>query len=109
MLVKNSIALEAQVEERPLAKKQEELQGETAKTSITITQTTISSSASPSVAVELPTPTKPIRKPLLKNDDYELDRIGRVSKHTDEMTVQFHRYLLRLAVGRGTRTVFQRV
>ncbi|KAF8140463.1 hypothetical protein EV363DRAFT_1501642 [Boletus edulis] len=59
LLTQNSLALEAQVEERPLAKKQEELQD---------TEHTIASTGD--VKAEHP------RKALLKNDDVELRRVG---------------------------------
>ncbi|KAJ6601302.1 hypothetical protein DFH09DRAFT_1257841 [Mycena vulgaris] len=77
MLTQNTIALEAQVEERPLAKKQEELQvasaespsaGTRAETNETLTQNSTS-----------PAPEKPPRKAaLLKNDDNELQRLGKL-------------------------------
>ncbi|KAG9314177.1 hypothetical protein JVU11DRAFT_4963 [Chiua virens] len=59
LLTQNSLALEAQVEERPLAKKQEELQD-----------------AEPSVASKDSVKTEYPRKALLKNDDVELRRVG---------------------------------
>ncbi|KAF8560165.1 hypothetical protein OG21DRAFT_1480001 [Imleria badia] len=59
MLTQNSLALEAQVEERPLAKKQEELQD---------AEPTVVSTGN--VKAEHP------KKALLKNDDVELRRVG---------------------------------
>jgi hypothetical protein len=81
MIARNSLALEAQVEERPLAKLQEELQeaanGELAG------ETPASHSAS-SESDDTPKPPeapgeKHHRKALLKNDDTELQRVKRVS------------------------------
>ncbi|KAJ7184132.1 hypothetical protein C8R46DRAFT_1062975 [Mycena filopes] len=74
MLTQNSIALEAQVEERPLAKKQEELEVEVASDE----PSTKPSSSEAAIAQE-PTPKKAQRKAaLLKNDDNELQRLGKL-------------------------------
>lgn len=81
MMTRNSLALEAQVEERPLAKLQEELQ-EAANG-----QLTSESPASTSASGKCETTSKPHespgekhhRKALLKNDDTELQRVKRVS------------------------------
>ncbi|KAF7338558.1 RNA polymerase II subunit A C-terminal domain phosphatase [Mycena venus] len=75
LLTQNSIALEAQVEERPLAKKQEEL--EVASDGAPGT----SQAGTPTAASEpqAPTPKKHQRKAaLLKNDDNELQRLGKL-------------------------------
>ena len=82
MLTQNSLALEAQVEERPLAKKQEELQGIVIRSksysyndTSTDTEHTVASTGN--VKPEQP------RKALLKNDDMELRRVGTVSNYND--------------------------
>ncbi|KAJ6500358.1 hypothetical protein C8R45DRAFT_65616 [Mycena sanguinolenta] len=76
LLTQNSIALEAQVEERPLAKKQEELQ--VASDEAPGTSKGESSPAAASEAPE-PAPKKNQRKAaLLKNDDNELQRLGKL-------------------------------
>ncbi|KAF8185043.1 hypothetical protein K438DRAFT_1837313 [Mycena galopus ATCC 62051] len=75
LLTQNSIALEAQVEERPLAKKQEELEVASDEAPGT------SKGESPTAASETqePTPKKHQRKAaLLKNDDNELQRLGKL-------------------------------
>ena len=69
MVTRNNAALDAQLEERPLAKKQEELQDHDN-----------AQIASTSACVKEPSP-KPgnlPKKPLLKNDDHELERLGKV-------------------------------
>jgi RNA polymerase II subunit A-like phosphatase len=80
MIARNSLALEAQVEERPLAKLQEELQeaanGELA--SETPASHSASSESEDSKPPEAPGE-KHHRKALLKNDDTELQRVKRVS------------------------------
>ncbi|KAJ7771856.1 hypothetical protein B0H16DRAFT_1514996 [Mycena metata] len=77
MLTQNSIALEAQVEERPLAKKQEELEGEVV--SDEVPSAGESSGGSEATVAQEPTPKKPQRKAaLLKNDDNELQRLGKL-------------------------------
>ena len=80
MMARNSLALEAQVEERPLAKLQEELQeaanGELASESPA--SSTSGQSENTSKASEN-SGEKHHRKALLKNDDIELQRIKRVS------------------------------
>jgi RNA polymerase II subunit A-like phosphatase len=78
MLTQNSLALEAQVEERPLAKKQEELQGipiRSKNCSYNDTSTDTEHIVAPTGNVD---PEHP-RKALLKNDDVELRRVGTVS------------------------------
>ena len=74
MLTRNNAALDAQLEERPLAKKQEELE-----------EHDDSQQASTSASVKEPSP-KPGRLPkkaLLKNDDHELERLGKVGYSHD--------------------------
>lgn len=79
MLTQNSMALEAQVEERPLAKKQEALLGSDSSGS-----TTPPGDPSPKhpksdmKEAESPKVEKVPRKALLKNDDVELQRVGYV-------------------------------
>ncbi|KAJ7642847.1 hypothetical protein B0H17DRAFT_960034 [Mycena rosella] len=74
MLTQNTIALEAQVEERPLAKKQEELQVASAEAPAPIAASEAETPDSTSPASE-----KTQRKAaLLKNDDNELQRLGKL-------------------------------
>ena len=77
MLTQNSLALEAQLEERPLAKKQEELLSTEDKDN-----KPPDPSPPPDVATESSSetlkPEKVPRKALLKNDDAELQRITKV-------------------------------
>ncbi|KAI6007141.1 hypothetical protein EDD15DRAFT_2152913 [Pisolithus albus] len=75
MLTRNSLALEAQVEERPLAKKQEELQTASNQAGETSGQNTPSESPSSVPSHEHSKDVSP-RKALLKNDDIELKRVG---------------------------------
>ena len=81
MIARNSLALEAQVEERPLAKLQEELQ-EAANGELT-SETPANHSASSETENTSKPPEAPDekhhRKALLKNDDTELQRVKRVS------------------------------
>ena len=81
MITRNSLALEAQVEERPLAKLQEELQ-EAAngqlESETPATHGALGESENTSKPSETPGE-KHHRKALLKNDDIELQRIKRVS------------------------------
>jgi RNA polymerase II subunit A C-terminal domain phosphatase len=69
MLTRNNAALDAQLEERPLAKKQEELQ-----------EHDDAQQASTSACVKEPLlkPGNLPKKTLLKNDDHELERLGKV-------------------------------
>lgn len=76
MLAQNSLALEAQVEERPLAKKQEELQTVSNQSGSSTDQNTPSEVSSSEKMQERGAPP---RKALLKNDDTELKRVGDVS------------------------------
>ena len=77
MLTQNSLALEAQVEERPLAKKQEELQTVSNESGRT-TDLNAPSDAPSSEKVQERDASP--RKALLKNDDTELNRVGNVSR-----------------------------
>ncbi|TCD66479.1 Carboxy-terminal domain (CTD) phosphatase [Steccherinum ochraceum] len=72
ILTRNHMALDQQVEERPLAKKQEELQTEAG------TSTGSSNGTTPAAKGDASTSTAPkpaARKALLKNDDIELTRV----------------------------------
>jgi len=86
MLKQNNLALEAQLEERPLAKKQEALQeGEAAAHEHTQHDT----ENKPVVGVqtkqeESSTHKHEKRKALLKNDDHELERIAKVGSYFSE-------------------------
>ncbi|KJA28556.1 hypothetical protein HYPSUDRAFT_33986 [Hypholoma sublateritium FD-334 SS-4] len=72
MFSKNNAALDAQLEERPLAKKEKELQEhETAEPPPEQAPTEVTKEPSPK-------PEKAHKKALLKNDDYELERIGKL-------------------------------
>jgi RNA polymerase II subunit A C-terminal domain phosphatase len=86
MLTQNTLELEAQVEERPLAKKQEELRIEEAAESESDAAASAPASADPGqqeVPVALVKPDgemkvkkeKHVRKALLRNDDFELQRV----------------------------------
>lgn len=82
MITQNALALEAQVEERPLAKKQEQLESDE-EAEGQRSQTPSESNGSPSENGNAPeqgeqAKVKPHRKALLKNDDDELLRIGEV-------------------------------
>lgn len=78
MLTQNSLALEAQVEERPLAKKQEELQG-TAIWSKSCSGNDTSTDAEHTIVSTDNVKAEHPKKALLKNDDVELRRVGAVS------------------------------
>jgi len=71
MLTRNNAALDAQLEERPLAKKEKELQEHEIQEN---------QQAEPASTLKEPSPRqeKHHKKALLKNDDYELIRIGKV-------------------------------
>jgi RNA polymerase II subunit A-like phosphatase len=88
MIARNSLALEAQVEERPLAKLQEELQ-EAANDQLE-SESPASSTSSQSENTSKPSETPGEkhhhhRKALLKNDDVELRRIKQVSRVSLEL------------------------
>lgn len=68
-MTRNNAALEAQLEERPLAKKQEALR----EHELHPDGPGASAKKTPS-----PEPEKVPKKPLLKNDDVELVRVGKV-------------------------------
>ncbi|TFY63298.1 hypothetical protein EVG20_g6374, partial [Dentipellis fragilis] len=96
MLVRNSQALEAQVEERPLAKKQEELQeasDEAVDREEKVTETNPPQQAGAAGGAQARSEKPPaspkekhVRKALLKNDDAELQR---VKKLLDEVHRRF--------------------
>jgi RNA polymerase II subunit A C-terminal domain phosphatase len=97
MIARNSLALEAQVEERPLAKLQEELQ-EAANGQLP-SESPASSISGQSENTSKPSETsgeKHHRKALLKNDDMELQRIKRVSR----VFLQISNYLKGLSASR---------
>lgn len=75
-LSQSNAILDAQLEERPLAKKQEELQEHEVEEQKQKAQ--VSPPVTPPVKDPSTAP-KPPKKALLKNDDYELIRIGNVS------------------------------
>ncbi|KAI0673709.1 hypothetical protein C8Q78DRAFT_1076690 [Trametes maxima] len=79
ILSRNTQALEAQVEERPLAKKQEELQETVAAGPVTAPSTesipTTNGTAAVSGAEPQPKKERPVRKALLRDDDVELFRV----------------------------------
>lgn len=85
MLSTNNAALDEQFEQRPLAKKQEELQGANHESSSNPSQEPTpenqpSDNEKPTenqIATPTHHPEKP-RQALLKNDDTELDRVGKV-------------------------------
>jgi RNA polymerase II subunit A C-terminal domain phosphatase len=82
MMARNSLALEAQVEERPLAKLQEELQ-EAADGELTSESPASTSASGKSESASNPHESpgeKHHRKALLKNDDTELQRVKHVSR-----------------------------
>lgn len=80
MVTRNTLALEAQMEERPLAKKQEELQeasaaqtnGQEVSSHVGMADSGVGGDAA-EVGKE-----KPARRALLKNDDVELERVKAV-------------------------------
>jgi RNA polymerase II subunit A-like phosphatase len=84
MLTQNSLALEAQLEERPLAKKQEELVA-SAEASFGEAQQTgaenkpaVDTKETEDGASTSSKSEKVARKALLKNDDLELERVSKV-------------------------------
>ncbi|KAI0334357.1 hypothetical protein GY45DRAFT_1351503 [Cubamyces sp. BRFM 1775] len=82
ILSRNTQALEAQVEERPLAKKQEELQetvnGEAAPSDQPATDVAPATNGSDASAEQKPKRERHVRKALLKNDDTELERVKKI-------------------------------
>jgi RNA polymerase II subunit A C-terminal domain phosphatase len=80
MLKQNNLALEAQLEERPLAKKQEALQeGDGAAHALDQHNAENKPAAGVQAKQEESSPHKhEKRKALLKNDDYELERVAKV-------------------------------
>lgn len=75
MVAANSLALEAQLEERPLARKQEALlDGSAAKEADEI-------SVDDGKGAKEKEEASQIKKALLKNDDAELQRVSKVSLH----------------------------
>ncbi|KAF7970876.1 hypothetical protein HWV62_22700 [Athelia sp. TMB] len=82
MVVANSIVLEAQLEERPLAKKQEALLDDAEAPEPAITEDAVSKEdkgKEKEKASAMPaTPEKHVRKALLKNDDVELQRVRKI-------------------------------
>lgn len=84
LITQNTLALEAQVEQRPLAKKQEELletNGQAESEQIAVVAPQIRGQQNASVEPESTqfVKVKAVRKALLKNDDTELIRVGKVS------------------------------
>ena len=89
MMARNSLALEAQVEERPLAKLQEELQ-EVANGQQESEGSAAESASGKSVSTSRPPESsgeRHHRKALLKNDDTELRRVKRVSRFFSSMRI----------------------
>jgi RNA polymerase II subunit A-like phosphatase len=101
MLTRNNAALDAQLEERPLAKKEKELQ----EHEIQELHQAERLEAIPNVKEPSPKPEKHHKKALLKNDDYELIRIGkvRVLKHVGDLGLVS---CIPSAIKRGPLTVF---
>jgi len=75
LLTRNSLALEAQIEQRPLAKKQEEFEEAQAKLSGPAPPETQSVQEEGRQNLG---PQKAMHKALLKNDDTELERLSKV-------------------------------
>jgi RNA polymerase II subunit A-like phosphatase len=89
MMARNSLALEAQVEERPLAKLQEELQ-EVADGQYESEGPAAENASGKSVSTSRPPESsgeRHHRKALLKNDDIELRRVKRVSRFFPSMRI----------------------
>ncbi|KAG6854140.1 hypothetical protein C0991_010051 [Blastosporella zonata] len=89
MVTRNTLALEAQLEERPLAKKQEALsEGEAPHEDHhhhhhhPSSEEKHAEEASPKE--ERATTPKPERKALLKNDDFELDRVSKILREVHD-------------------------
>lgn len=96
MMVRNSQALEAQVEERPLAKLQEELQ-EVANGEHESEGPVAESAPGKSVSTSRPPESsgeRHHRKALLKNDDIELRRVKRVSRSSSSIRINLNCFQL---------------
>ncbi|THG99880.1 hypothetical protein EW026_g2562 [Hermanssonia centrifuga] len=83
ILARNAVALDAQVEQRPLAKMQEELQEEEDAQEADSQEEAGGNGDKPSDDTDIPRSTTPksekhVRKALLKNDDVELNRVQRL-------------------------------
>ena len=78
LLTQNTLALEAQLEERPLAKKQVELQEASVEGTKDVEKLPLEKAEGTPSAPEPAKPEHAPRKALLKNDDQELIRIGKV-------------------------------
>lgn len=87
MLKQNNLALEAQLEERPLAKKQEALQeGDDAAHEHTQHNTETKPVAGVQATQQENSPHRhEKRKALLKNDDYELERVAKVRSYSSKV------------------------
>lgn len=92
MLNQNTLALEAQFEERPLAKKQEELQHESTEQTASVGEEPSPETVAPQNGDASPSPEhkkeKPVRKALLKNDDSELERVKKVCRVRDRSPIR---------------------
>lgn len=77
ILQQNTAALEAQVEDRPLARKQEELEGQNVTQPTNGNSTATETNGSPSPQPATPKE-KIVRKALLTNNDTELLRVQKV-------------------------------
>ncbi|KAI0319033.1 hypothetical protein OF83DRAFT_1241216 [Amylostereum chailletii] len=102
MLEENSAALEAQVEERPLAKMQEQLQDDAAAAAAAAVPPTSASEPrkdEDGENAEKPDSLKPARKALLRNDDTELVRVKRF---LDEVHGRFYDAYEKRAPGQDT-------
>ncbi|EPQ60326.1 hypothetical protein GLOTRDRAFT_118635 [Gloeophyllum trabeum ATCC 11539] len=90
LITQNSLALEAQLEDRPLAKKQEELQS-TEDENATEGEPRSRESTTPEAAPEeepdnaVAKQPKAARKALLRNDDYELQRVQQLLEEVHQL------------------------
>ncbi|OCH95692.1 hypothetical protein OBBRIDRAFT_787897 [Obba rivulosa] len=84
ILTQNTLALEAQVEERPLARKQEQLQEATEGEKPVPSG---DAASGPTTEPQESKKEKPVRKALLKNDDRELVRVQQI---LDEVHQRFY-------------------
>lgn len=127
MLTQNSAALEAQLEERPLARQQERLQDEADGDAEKATEEAAAEgdrkgkgkeradgAEDVTTRTQSHTPEKHARKALLKNDDYELQRLSGVSAALGWLllgvmrTNYFHHREITVT-RRGPFPVFQRI